>query len=227
LTGSAGQPVDPEPILVLVVDDDEVFREALGHVLTADGGMVVVGQAPDGARIESVVADLAPDVVLLDIRMPGRSGIDTARAIREASPVTRVVMLTASDEENDLFDAIVAGANGYVLKDGFLADVCDAVRAVSAGRSLISPAMAAKLLVRFRALAQPGPVAPAPAPPPLSARELEVLDLVAQGLPNRRIAEDLFVSENTVKTHVANVLAKLHVRSRTEAAVYATRTRAV
>jgi two-component system NarL family response regulator len=105
--------------------------------------------------------------------------------------------------------------------------VCDAVRAVFEGRSLISPAMAAKLLVRFRTLAHPGPAAPAPVGPPLSTRELEVLALVARGLPNREIAKDLFVSENTVKTHVANVLAKLHLRSRTEAALYATRSKLV
>lgn len=216
-----------EPIRVLVVDDDPVFRDALCHVLAGDPGIVVVGQADDGARAESAVADLAPDVVLLDVRMPGRSGIATAGAIRGASPTTRVVMLTASDEEDDLFDAVVAGANGYVLKDSSFDEVCDAVRAVFEGRSLISPAMAAKLLIRFRTLAHPGPAAPAPVGPPLSTRELEVLALVARGLPNREIAKDLFVSENTVKTHVANVLAKLHLRSRTEAALYATRSKLI
>ncbi len=220
-------PARDEPIRVLVVDDDPVFRAALCHVLEDGGGIAVVGQASDGDLAEAAVTDLAPDVVLLDVRMPGRTGIETAGAIREASPTTRVVMLTASDEENDLVDAIVAGANGYVLKDSSLDQVCDAVRAVTDGRSLLSPAMAAKLLVRFRTLARPGPGTPAPAGPPLSAREREVLGLVAKGLPNRRIAEDLFVSENTVKTHVANVLAKLHLRSRTEAAVYAARSHVV
>lgn len=216
-----------EPIRVLVVDDDAVFRDALCHVLDDDPGIVVVGRADDGEQGEAAVADLAPDVALLDVRMPGRSGIDTADAIRDVSPTTRVVMLTASDEEEDLFDAVVAGANGYVLKDSFLEEAADAVRAVAEGRSLLSPAMAAKLLTRFRSLAEPTPAAPATAGPPLSPRELEVLALVARGKPNREIAEDLYVSENTVKTHVANVLAKLHLRSRTEAALYAARSQLV
>lgn len=216
-------PAGDEPIRVLVVDDDPVFRAALCHVLGDGGGIVVVGQAADGDAAEAAVADLAPDVVLLDVRMPGRTGIETARAVRDTSPTTRVVMLTASDEENDLFDAIVAGADGYVLKDSSLDAVCDAVRAVTGGRSLLSPAMAAKLLDRFRTLARPEPGTPPPGGPPLSAREREVLGLLAKGLPNRRIAENLFVSENTVKSHVANVLAKLHLRSRTEAALYAAR----
>jgi len=216
-----------EPIRVLVVDDDPVYRSALCLILADDPGIVVVGQADDGDRAESAVADLAPDVVLLDVRMPGASGIATAGAIREASPMTRVVMLTASDEEGDLFDAVVAGANGYILKDCSFDEVCGAVRAVSEGRSLISPAMAAKLLTRFRTLALPEPAAPAPVGPPLSTRELEVLALVARGMPDREIAEELSVSENTVKTHVANVLAKLHLRSRTEAAIYATRSKLV
>jgi DNA-binding NarL/FixJ family response regulator len=218
---------DDEPIRVLVVDDDPVFRAALCQVLEEDAGIEVVAQASDGGQAETAVADLAPDVVLLDVRMPGPTGIETAGAIRDASPTTRVVMLTSSDEENDLFDAVVAGANGYLLKDSSLEEVCGAVRAVSGGRSLLSPAMAAKLLARFRTLSQAGTAPPAPGGPRLSARELEVLALVAKGLSNRRIAEDLFVSENTVKTHVANVLAKLHLRSRTEAAVYAARSHVV
>ena len=223
MTGPAGSARHDEPIRVLVVDADPVFRDALCHVLDDAPGIVVVGQAEDGGGAESAAAELAPDVALLDVRMPGRSGIDIAGAIRDVSPTTHVVMLTASDEEDDLFGAVVAGASGYVLKHASFDEVCDAVRAVSQGRSLISPAMAVKLLNRFRTIARPSGEAPPPERSPLSPRELEVLALVARGKPNREIAEDLYVSENTVKTHVANVLAKLHLRSRTEAALYAAR----
>ncbi len=219
---------EDEPITVLVVDDDDHFRGIVGSVLALEGNIEVVGQAGDGTGAVVLAQDLHPDVVLLDIHMPTSggaafSGIEAAGEISRHVPTTKVVMLTASDEEDDLFDAVVAGANGYVLKDTFLEEACDAVRAVSEGRSLISPAMAAKLLSRFRTLAAPSPAVATPAGPPLSARELEVLSLVAQGKPNREIAEDLYISENTVKTHVANVLAKLHLRSRTEAALYAAR----
>jgi DNA-binding NarL/FixJ family response regulator len=159
----------------------------------------------------------------MDVRMPEMDGIEAARRIREMAPSTRVIMLTVSDEEDDLYGAVRAGANGYLLKDSSLDDVADAVRAVARGESLISPSMASKLLSEFTSLT--GEPAPEPAAPKLSDREREVLKLVAQGLTNREAAGALHLSENTVKNHVANILDKLPLRSRLEAAMYAMRTK--
>ncbi|MFN2607712.1 MAG: response regulator [Acidimicrobiales bacterium] len=223
----------PTPsISVLVVDDQELFRQGLRAVLASDAGFEVA-VAADGEEAVAVVAELAPDVVLMDVRMPGLGGIEATRRVRETAPSTRVVMLTASDEEDDLYAAIRAGATGYLLKDSSLGDVADAVRAVARGESLISPSMASKLLAEFNALAGGGGGPPGETVSEgadgfgarLSERELEVLKLVAQGRNNREAAQALHLSENTVKNHVANILNKLHVRNRLDAAMYALRTK--
>ena len=211
------------PITVLVADDQELFRRGMQTVLATEAGFNVVGEASDGAAAVARTTDLAPDVVLMDVRMPEMDGIEAARRIRELAPSTRVIMLTVSDEEDDLYGAVRAGANGYLLKDASLDDVADAVRAVARGESLISPSMASKLLSEFTNLTS-GTTADA-AEPKLSDREREVLKLVAQGLTNREAANALHLSENTVKNHVANILDKLHLRSRLEAAMYAMRTK--
>ena len=210
-------------ITVLVADDQELFRRGMQTVLATEAGFDVVGEARDGAEAVARVADLAPDVVLMDVHMPEMDGIEAARRIREMAPSTRVIMLTVSDEEDDLYGAVRAGANGYLLKDSSLDDVADAVRAVARGESLISPSMASKLLSEFTNLA--GETTTDAAEPKLSDREREVLKLVAQGLTNREAASALHLSENTVKNHVANILDKLHLRSRLEAAMYAMRTK--
>ncbi len=210
-------------ITVLVADDQELFRRGMQTVLATEAGFDVVGEASNGAEAVARVADLAPDVVLMDVRMPEMDGIEAARRIRELAPSTRVIMLTVSDEEDDLYGAIRAGANGYLLKDASLDEVAAAVRAVARGESLITPSMASKLLTEFTNLTSEP--TPEPDGPKLSDREREVLKLVAQGLTNREAASALHLSENTVKNHVANILDKLHLRSRLEAAMYAMRTK--
>jgi DNA-binding NarL/FixJ family response regulator len=202
-----------QQIRVLVCDDHAVFRRGLSLVLEPEDDIEVVAEASNGDEAVDLARETAPDVVLLDVRMPGVGGIEA-----------RVVMLTVSDTESDLYDAIKAGAVGYLLKEASIEEVADAVRAVAAGQSLVTPSMATKLLNEFTALANRvdgGRVAPAG--PRLTGREVEVLGFIARGRSNREIAEELFISENTVKNHVRNILEKLQLHSRTEAALYAVR----
>ncbi len=208
-----------EPIRVLVADDHEMFRRGLTIVLEAEGDIVVVGQAPDGDVAVTKAAELAPDVILMDVRMPHLDGIGATRRIRQAFPMSRIIMLTVSDEEDDLFDAIKAGANGYLLKEVSIEEVADTVRAVMAGASLLSPTLAAKLVHEFGSTAAalvPGDDA-ADASAGLTEQELDVLKRVARGRATRDIATELAVTESTVRNHVANILAKVQLRSRTTA----------
>jgi DNA-binding NarL/FixJ family response regulator len=208
-------------IRVLVVDDQELFRRGLTLVLAGEDGIELVGEAGDGVSALRLAASAAPDVVLLDVRMHGMSGIETCARLSAEVPAAKIVMLTASDEEADLYEAVKNGASGYLLKDASIDEVAQAVRLVAEGQSLISPAMAVKLLEEFKQMARPE--TPAPEAPRLTARELEVLVQVARGHNNREIARTLFISENTVKNHVRNILEKLQLHSRTEAVVYAVR----
>jgi len=212
---------DQEPIRVLVVDDQELFRRGLTMLLAAEPGVEVVGEAGDGLEGTSLAATAAPDVVLLDIRMPKRSGIEACLAIKEAVPSAKIIILTVSDEEADLYEAVKSGASGYLLKDSSIEEVAQAIRVVADGQSLISPSMAIKLLDEFKQMARTD--RQAVPTPRLTERELEVLRLVAQGLNNREIAKQLFISENTVKNHVRNLLEKLQLHSRMEAVMYAVR----
>jgi DNA-binding NarL/FixJ family response regulator len=212
-----------DPIRVLVVDDHALFRRGLEIVLAQEPDIEVVGEAGDGAEAVEQAADLLPDVVLMDVRMPRRSGIEACTAIKDVVPSARIIMLTISDEEGDLYEAIKAGATGYLLKEITIDEVATAIRAVAGGQSLISPAMASKLLTEFATLIKrDGDRQQVPAPR-LTERELEVLRLVARGLNNRDIAKQLFISENTVKNHIRNILEKLQLHSRMEAVVYAVR----
>jgi DNA-binding NarL/FixJ family response regulator len=215
----------PDPIRVLIVDDHALFRRGLEMVLAEEPGIELAGEASDGAEAVEKAGEALPDVVLMDIRMPRSSGIEACRAMKEIVPSTKIVMLTISDEEEDLFEAIRAGASGYLLKDIPYDEVADVVRAVHGGQSLINPSMAAKLLTEFAALAKRADSERAeqvPAPR-LTDREIEVLKLVARGMNNRDIAKELFISENTVKNHVRNILEKLQIHSRMEAVMIAVR----
>lgn len=206
-------------IRVLLVDDQELFRKGVSMVLSADASLEVI-EVNDGDQAIQAVEETPPDVVLLDVRMPGRSGVEVCASIKALSPSTGIIMLTASDEERDLYDSIKSGASGYLLKDGSTYDqVAQAVRLVAAGQSLISPSMATKLLDEFVQMSR----SPAEPAGQLTARELQVLRQVARGQSNRQIAEELFISENTVKNHIRNMLEKLQMKSRMEAAMYAVR----
>lgn len=207
---------------MLLVDDQELFRRGVKMMLDADGGLDIE-EAGNGDMALELIAANPPDVVLLDVRMPGRTGVEICAAIKAASPTTGIIMLTASDEESDLYESIKSGASGYILKDGSTYDqVVEAVRLVAAGQSLISPSMATKLLEEFVQMSRPQTPGTA-----LTARELDVLRQVARGLSNREIAAELFISENTVKNHIRNLLEKLQMKSRMEAAMYAVRSKLV
>jgi DNA-binding NarL/FixJ family response regulator len=212
-----------EPIRVLVVDDHALFRRGLQMVLEQEEDIEVVGEAGDGAEAVERAADSMPDIVLMDVRMPKRGGIDACTAIKDAVPSAKIIMLTISDEEADLYDAIKAGASGYLLKEISIEEVAAAIRAVNEGQSLISPSMASKLLTEFASMIKRTDDRQQVPTPRLTDREMEVLKLVAKGLNNRDIAKQLFISENTVKNHIRNILEKLQLHSRMEAVVYAVR----
>ena len=217
-------PVEGDPIRVLIVDDHALFRRGLEMVLDQEPDIDIVGEASDGAEAVAKAVESTPDIVLMDVRMPKRGGIDACTAIKSSVPSARIIMLTISDEEADLYDAIKAGASGYLLKEISIDEVASAVRAVYGGQSLISPSMASKLLTEFASMIKKSEErVNVPAPPRLTEREMEVLRLVAKGMNNRDVARTLFISENTVKNHVRNILEKLQLHSRMEAVLYAFR----
>ena len=209
-------------ITVLVADDEVRFRRVVTALLDGEPDIEVVGQAANGSAAVAMAEEVVPDLVLLDVRMPGEmDGVAAAEGIRRVVPTTKVVMLTSSDDEADVFAALKAGAGGYLLKDGLVPDLADGVRVVARDLGLVlSPSVAARLLAEFR----DGGVRQPAAAPVLTDRELEVLRLVARGGANQEIAEELTLSGHTVKRHVANIMAKLHQRSRLEAVMYAMRT---
>jgi len=212
-----------DALKILIVDDHALFRRGIQMVLEQEEGIEVVGEATDGQEAVEKAEELMPDVVLMDVRMPKRSGIEATSAIKEAIPHAKILMLTVSDEEEDLYEAIKAGASGYLLKEISTEDVADAIRSVWTGQSRISPAMASKLLNEFQAMSKRAEERESVHTPRLTDREMEVLRLVAKGMNNRDIAKELFISENTVKNHVRNILEKLQLHSRMEAVVYAVR----
>jgi DNA-binding NarL/FixJ family response regulator len=211
---------DDHALRVLIVDDHALFRRGLQMVLAGEPDIDVIGEASDGAEAVEKAKALKPDVVLMDVRMPRRSGIEAASEIRGELPDAKILMLTMSDEEADLYEAIKAGASGYLLKEISIEEVPDAIRSVWSGQSRISPSMASKLLTEFAAMSQRAGDRQGGGAQ-LTPREMQVLRLVAQGLNNKDIAEQLFISENTVKNHIRNILDKLHLHSRMEAVVYA------
>jgi two-component system NarL family response regulator len=209
-----------------LADPHALFRRGVRLVLEDEPDIEVVGEAGDGLDAVERIVELIPDLVLMDVGMPGVSGIEATRRVRAAVPSVKVAILTVSERDEDLFAAVRAGATGYLLKEVSIEELPEAVRAVARGHSLISPSMASRLLTEFNLLSRRaeehgGNV------PRLSDRELEVLRLVARGLSNRDIATELVIAENTVKNHVRNILEKLQLRSRMEAAMYAVREKLV
>ncbi len=206
-----------EPIRVLIADDHPLFRDGVAHSLASEPDMTVVGQAANGEEALRLARDLLPDVLLLDIAMPGKGGLAAAAAIAAACPAAKIVMLTVSEHEDDLLAAFKAGARGYVLKGVSARELANVVRTVAAGEVYVSPALAAGMLVELAHGRPPDPLSE------LTEREREILRLVAEGLTNREIGERLHLAEKTVKHYMTNVLGKLHVRSRVEAALLAAR----
>ncbi len=212
-----------DTIAVLVVDDHALFREGIVGILNAQPDIQVVGQASDGLEALVMARDLRPDIILMDITMPGMDGIEAARAIKQELPEVRVIMLTVREENDRLFEAIKAGADGYLLKTIRAQQLVDMLRAAQRGEAAITAQLASHMMEEFRRLAR---LAPAPAAldgevlNPLTAREREVLALIARGASDREIAEELTVSLYTVKSHVRALLQKLQVASRYEAARY-------
>jgi DNA-binding NarL/FixJ family response regulator len=221
-TDAAGptQKVAGDCLRVILVDDHDLFRTGLRNLLE-EQGLSIVGEAAEGAAALSLVRELAPDVVVMDLNMPGMNGIEATREIARFAPLTRVVVLTISDQDGDVMDAILAGACGYLLKDSSIEDLMLGIRAASVGEALISPHIAAKVLQRIRAAGvQDDTAVPRPE---LSDRETEVLRLIANGKDNAEIAKDLHISPKTVKNHISNILMKLQIENRIQAAVYAVR----
>ena len=207
---------------VLIVDDHDLFRSGLRNLLEVEEGVQIVGEARSGQEALRIVREVAPDVVVMDLNMPGMSGVDATRHITSIAPLTRVVMLTISDEDNDVIDAILAGACGYLLKDSSIQDLMAGIRAAAQGESLISPTIAAKVLQRVRA-SSTRPEIENTIRAELSDREIEVLKLIANGKDNAMIAAELHISPKTVKNHISNILMKLQIDNRIQAAVYAVR----
>jgi two-component system NarL family response regulator len=211
-----------DSIRVLICDDHALFRRGLMMVLEEEDDIEVVAEAANGAEAVDLARALAPDVVLMDVRMPRLDGIAATRAILEAIPNTSVIMLTVSDEEDDLFEAMKAGAAGYLLKEISIDEVGRSVRGVYQGQRLVTPSLAAKLITEFAGMSHRSAPRGIDAPQ-LTPRELEVLRHVADGATNREIANRLGISENTVKNHVRNILEKLRLHTRMEAVMYAMR----
>ena len=206
------------PIRVLIADDHAIVREGLRSLLETEPGMDLVGEAADGGEAVAQARALQPDVILLDLMMPRMDGIAALGEIRREQPDACILVLTSFTEDEKVFAAIKRGALGYLLKDSSPQELLDAIREVARGEPALHPTIARKVL---RELSRP-PELP-PTPDPLTARELEVLRLVAQGLSNQEIAERLAVSERTARTHVSQILTKLHLANRTQAALYALR----
>jgi DNA-binding NarL/FixJ family response regulator len=214
----------PEQLRVVLVDDHPVYREGLARLLS-QSGVEVVAQAGNGPDALSIVEEAAPDVVVMDLNMPGMSGVDVTRKLVERNPASRVLVVSVSAQEEDVTEAILAGASGYVLKDGPVEEVVAGIQAAANGESLISPRIATMLLRKVR-LDGPSETDP-PATTPLSERELQVLRLVAEGKGNQEIGEALYIGQSTVRNHISSILMKLQVENRVQAAVRAVRDRIV
>jgi DNA-binding NarL/FixJ family response regulator len=218
-----------KPTTVLLVDDHKLFREGIKSILQRSSGRFqVIGEANDGAQAQPLALNTRPDIILMDIQMPNCGGLDATRALAPQLPDTKIVILTVSDRDEDLFDAIKAGAKGYILKMSASAnEMLDSLEAVAAGQAIFTPVMATKLVAEFSAIARERERLRLPMPASaaeiasLTDREREVLEWVAAGQTNKQIAAALNIAENTVRAHLRNILDKLHVNNRVQAAAYA------
>jgi DNA-binding NarL/FixJ family response regulator len=209
-------------IRVLLVDDQALFREGLETLLSVHKDIKVVGQACNGQEALEVAATVRPDVVLMDVRMPILNGVGATRRLKKALPQCRVIVLTTFDDDEYVFDALRAGAVGYLLKDVASAQLVEAIRATARGESILQPSVAAKVITEFTRVSSMVPSTQMePLIEPLSERESEILGLIATGASNKEIADQLFIAKGTVKNHVTHILGKLGVRDRTQAALKA------
>lgn len=212
-----------EPIRVLLVDDHILFRKGIASMMASQADMEVVGEASDGLEAIEKARELMPDIILMDIHMPGCDGLEATRIIKQELPYVRIVMLTVSDDDQDLFEAIKSGAMGYLLKSLEPEELFDLVKGAHRGEAAISRITATKILNELTRQAQKDSDPIIPGKAVLTEREKEVLQLVITGATNREIAAALYISENTVKNHLCNILDKLHLQNRIQAAAYALR----
>jgi DNA-binding NarL/FixJ family response regulator len=218
-----------EPIRVLIADDQRLMRDGLRALLELQDQIAIVGEAANGVEALARSVALTPDVVLMDVRMPQMNGVEATRTLRERGPQPRILILTTFDDDQYVFDALKAGASGYVLKDLPAADLAAAIRTVHSGGVHLDPAVASKVVAELARLQPPVPQTASATPTPqlpelveeLTPREREVLRFLATGASNREIAVQLFISEGTVKNHISNILGRLGLRDRTQAAIYA------
>jgi DNA-binding NarL/FixJ family response regulator len=209
------------PIRVLLVHDQPLFREGVHTLLSLQPDLEVVGEAGNGEEALRLAARLRPDVVLMDLQMPVLDGVEATRRLRLTQPDCRVIALTTFDDDEYVFEGLRAGAIGYLLKDTPSIKLLEAIRAAARGESFLQPSIAAKVVAEFSRLADQAPTRPQPLAEPLSERENDILRLVVTGASNREIAAVLVITEGTVKNHLTNILAKLGVRDRTQAALKA------
>lgn len=209
------------PIRVLLVDDQPLFREGVHTLLSLQPDLEVVGEAGNGEEALRLAARLRPDVILMDLQMPVLDGVEATRRLRLTQPDCRVIALTTFDDDEYVFEGLRAGAIGYLLKDTPSVKLLEAIRAAARGESFLQPSIAAKVVAEFSRLADQAPTRPQPLAEPLSERENDILRLVVTGASNKEIAAVLVITEGTVKNHLTNILAKLGVRDRTQAALKA------
>jgi DNA-binding NarL/FixJ family response regulator len=214
----AGEERFRKMIKVLIADDHKMFRQGLRMLFEMEPDIKIVGEARDGLEVQELATQLDPDVILMDINMPGADGVEATRQILTRQPNLAIIILTMFREDEHVFQAIRAGARGYVLKDADSVEVTRAIRTVASGSSVLDPAMTAKVFNQFKLLAEMSEKSNREG---LTDRELEILSLIAQGASNREIGEKLFLSEKTIKNYVTSIFQKLQTNDRTQAAVYA------
>jgi DNA-binding NarL/FixJ family response regulator len=211
-----------ETIKVLLVDDHDLLRRGMKTMLESEGSIEVIGEASDGMKVLAMVEENIPDVILIDVIMPNKDGIEATREVKEAYPNVGVVVLSGHDDQQFVFDALKAGASGYILKTAELEEVVTTVKSVAAGEGKLDPQLALRVLTEFQNYQRNEA---SEVYQPLTPREREILQLMSEGLPNKTIASRLSISERTVTTHVANIYSKLHVNNRVSAIQEAMRRR--